>query len=602
MTSSVAAKVALAAGLGLAIAFAYADVREYGFLVWWDDPAYVAGNRMVLRGLTFEGVGWAFTGIHVGNYHPLTWLSHMLDVELFGANAGAHHVVNVVLHALNTALLFGALAALTSARGRSLAAASLFAVHPALVEAVAWIAERKELLAAGLAFGSLWCWVPYATRGSRRGYAGALTLYALSLLAKPTPITLPFLLLILDAWPLGRLRGVRRIRGRIVEKLPFFVLAAAAAVVTLIAQPPVIRESFSAMGPPVALARYLAHALWPVELAPFYPERAPSGVAVAAALLLGGALLAGAAALRRRAPWVGVGLLWFGGTLLPVAGLVPLGDHAMADRYLYLALPGLLVAVCWTVASIERQISRGRALLISTCALVLIAGALQTRSAVAFWRDGHALFSRSIEVEGRSFVAHTGLGYTLLARYRFEEAEEQFRAALGLWPDYARAHRGLGVCQLVRGAVDDAILSLERAAELNPGVEGVHGLLGGAYERQGRTVEAAGSYRTELEHNPYQLDALVRLSVLHATEPGLLDPPAAVALATRACEVTGYNRARELDVLAAALAQSGRFEEAAERAREAARIARLDENERLVRAIEHRLRRYEANEMLRAPP
>ncbi len=160
MTSSAAAKVALAAGLGLAVAFAYAAVWDYGFLLWWDDPADVAGNRMVLRGLTLEGVSWAFTGIHVGNYHPLTWLSHMLDVELFGANPAAHHLVNVVLHAVNSVLLFGALAALTGARGRSLAVASLFSVHPALVEAVAWIAERKELLAAGLAFGSLWCWCP----------------------------------------------------------------------------------------------------------------------------------------------------------------------------------------------------------------------------------------------------------------------------------------------------------------------------------------------------------------------------------------------------------------------------------------------------------
>ncbi len=437
------------AGLALLVALAWAGVWQFEYLSY-DDGAYVSHNWMVRRGLTLEGVAWAFSGVRIDNYHPLTLLSHMLDVELFGRTPGAHHVINVLFHALNAILLFAALRALTQAPLPSLAVASLFAVHPALVEPIAWIAERKELLATSLAFASLWSWAAWARAGTRGHYTLSLGLFAAALLAKPMPVTLPFILLLLDYWPLGRLRDARDLRRRVVEKLPFFALSLGFCLLTMHAQTLAITSDTTLIERiPLALvahARYLGHAFWPVGLTGFYPYRdAWPLLAVLGAAALAVGVLALAFLARRRWPWISVGLLWFSGALVPVTGIVQTGFQSLGDRFLYFSMPGLLVAVCFSLAALPGLRKRALA---AVWIAALALGVVGTRAGAAYWRDDLTFFARSLEVAGPSFAALAGLGYGQLQANLPEEAEASFRASLEVWRDFGSAHRGLGILLL----------------------------------------------------------------------------------------------------------------------------------------------------------
>ncbi len=528
------------AGLALALAgltvALYWPVRGFDFLTI-DDGSYVYANPHVRAGLTRAGVVWAFARSYSSNWHPLTWLSHMLDSELFRMDAGAHHLTSAVLHALGAAVLFLALRAARLGRAGAAFAAALFAWHPLRVESVAWVAERKDVLSGLLFAATLYAWARYARAGGRARYAGALALYALGLMAKPMLVSVPLVLLCLDLWPLGRAadapgRPAVAPRRLLAEKLPFCALALASCVVTYLVQ-----ERSGAVRSLVQLSTadrvsnaitsvwaYAAKTLWPARLAAFYPHPAivtplefhpwrPAVLVAAAALL---ASCAAALALRRRAPWLAAGWGWTLAMLLPVIGLVQVGEQALADRYTY--LPGIGLALVAAGAGGAAWRAR-RALrlplgLAAAAALALCAAA--THAALPPWRDTEALFRRALEVTERNYVAHFNLGVTLEAQGRTDEARAQYQACLAVKPDSSDAHYNLGVLALEQGDLAGAEEHLRAAIQRRPSRAQAWVNLGVALARAGRAPEAEEALQRALALRPDAAEAWSNLARLSA--------------------------------------------------------------------------------------
>ncbi len=511
---------------------AYAQVVGFDF-VGFDDDDYVRANHAVLGGLSAEGLRWAWTSGEASNWHPLTWLSHMADVELFGLDAGAHHRTNLVLHVLNALLLLGAVRAATGSLAAATGTAALFALHPLHVESVAWVAERKDVLSTGFGFGAVWAYAAWARRGGAPRYALVAFLLAASLCAKATFVTLPFALLLLDAWPLGRLRGGpapaagapacgARSAGRLVlEKLPLLALSVAAAVVTFLVQDAGGATSTGLVLPlgarlenaVVAWALYLAKTVAPVGLAMFYPHPSLNGgpgwggaaVAGAAALLL--ALTAGAWVQRRRRPWLLVGWLWYLGTLVPMLGVVQVGAQSMADRYTYVPLVGVFLALAWSLVELGRARPRLRPALAAVAVLVLGACAVRTRAQAATWRDGEALARHALAVTDGNWNAHTLLADVLRERGETEAAVEQYRRALEAGPETSVALNNLGLCRFEQGRVPEALELYRRALAIDPGYVQAHSNRGRALSASGRLEAAIAAYREALRLDPAFLDA-----------------------------------------------------------------------------------------------
>ncbi len=538
----------LALALVLATFLCFESVRDAGFLLF-DDDRYVEQNPRVGQGLSFENAAWAFTTLSLSNWHPLAWLSLMLDVELFGIDARALHLVNLALHAINAVVVLLVLDSLTGARLPSAAAAALFALHPLHVESVAWISERKDLLAALFYLLALGAHARFARRGSRPAYALSIALCALALMSKSMAVTLPFAMLLLDYWPLARpeLRGSpRRALRLLFEKLPHLALCAVASAVAALAagasgalwtleQLPLPARIANAL---VAYARYLGKAIWPVDLAVLYPLQAwsPAAVLASAALLV--ALSALALLARRRAPALAVGWLFFLGTLVPVVGVVQVGNQSLADRYMYLPLLGLLIAACYGAPVLAGE--RRRWLPATLLAAALAGCAVVSYAYAAKWRDTRTLFAHA--------VAHTA-------------ANPQARYTLAL----ALAAQGQG---------DGALAELDRALEIAP-----------AYQK-------AAEARVRL---------LRQLAWTRAAHPdaGRRDAASAVALAERAAASSGHQQAGDLDLLAAAYAEAGRFGDAARTAELALGRARADAQPGRARGLELRLRLYRAGRPFR---
>jgi hypothetical protein len=347
-------RFAVVAALFLGTFALYARTGGHEFVAF-DDDDYVVKNEHVQAGLTWHGIGWAFTTTHAANWHPLTWVSHMLDVELLGMRPGWHHLVNALLHALNAVLLFLFLLRATGATWRSALVAALFAVHPLHVESVAWVSERKDLLSTAFGFAALWAYSRYAERPSILRHAGVALLFTLSLLSKPMWVTLPFLLLLLDHWPLGRVVD----RRLLLEKVPLLVLSLLSSVATFLAQSSggAVASQHVALGLRLGNAAtscvvYALQMFWPADLAVFYPHPGDGlsiGTAVGAAVVVTG-LTAAALSCWRRVPWIPVGWFWYLGMLVPVIGIVQVGAQARADRYTYVPLVGLFVIVAWSAA------------------------------------------------------------------------------------------------------------------------------------------------------------------------------------------------------------------------------------------------------------
>ncbi|HEX6884362.1 MAG TPA: tetratricopeptide repeat protein [Planctomycetota bacterium] len=461
----------------------YARSGGFGY-VEYDDPAYVRDNPHLAEGLTPASLRWALISTdYQYNWHPLTWLSHALDVELFGAAPGPRHLENALLHALAAALLFRALVALGLGAGASALTAALFALHPVRVESVAWLAQRKDLLAGVACMATLWSYARFARAPSpERLLPVALTL-ALGLMAKPTLVALPAALLLLDAWPLGRTRTTPLAR-LVREKLPLFLLAAAAAGVTLLAQGE--SGAVKAVALPVRLANaaesiaaYARVFLWPPDLAVFYPHPAlvgsgPSTLRALAVALGLAALLGLAWRARARAGYVLAGLGWFLVMLAPMLGLVQVGFQARADRYAYLPQLGLELALVSAGVELARRRPAWRGALVAL-ALAWLAGlGWCTARQLARWRDSATLFRHALAVTERNFVAHNNLGLVLAREGRLDEALEHFEAAATARPGFFEAELNVGLAREQRGELDAARAALERAVAARPASGAAH--------------------------------------------------------------------------------------------------------------------------------
>ena len=553
----------LALLLGVVTLALYLPSLGHGFLRY-DDQEYVTENLPVRSGLTLDGLVWAFEA-HVSNWHPLTWLSHMLDCQVFGLHAAGHHLTNVLLHVANTVLLFLLLRRWTGAPWRSACVCALFAWHPLHVESVAWIAERKDMLSGLFFMLTLLIYSRYAhlrTKPADKNvcaslfYILTLLLFTLGLLSKPMLVTLPFVLLLLDYWPLGRFTvggkrpTLKNVLVLALEKVPFLVLAAADCVLTVSAQ----SQSFSVVstaGLPVgqrlehalvAYAHYILAMVVPRHLAVFYPYETPNTLAVLSSGLLLGALTLGAIVTARRRPYLLTGWLWYLGMLVPVIGLVQVGDQAWADRYTYLPLIGLFIAIVWGVADFvicsERtrpethaeplgepqaqalggaqalacsnigtqpgtQLPSRARLLLGFSGLVLgLLLLLSTSLQLRYWRDTWTLFEHADKVTHNNYRAVAVLGSLLTAQGRLDEAKERYTLALSYKPGYAEAHFLLGDALQKQGQLDQAIDHLRQALRFKPMQEQTHLLLGAALAKQNKYDEAAAEYRAALALNP----------------------------------------------------------------------------------------------------
>ncbi len=494
-----------------AILAIYFPVSGYEFINY-DDPLYVVDNDQVRRGLTFEGIQWAFTSLHAANWHPITWLSHMLDVELYGLNAGAHHSTNVIFHILNSMLLFLLLHRMTGALWRSAMVAALFAVHPLHVESVAWISERKDVLSAFFGFLTLMAYAEYVRHTSLMRYGAALLLFALGMMSKPMVVTLPFLMMLLDYWPLNRYAeegGVRRFAALVREKLPFFALAAASCVVTMIAQKQggamdmLASYSFGARvaNALVAYVAYLGKMIWPINLAIFYPHLGmrPLWQVFGAVAVVGG-ISAAALLWARRRPWLTVGWLWYLGTLVPVIGLVQVGFQCMADRYAYIPLIGVYIVLAWGFHDMFQRWRRKTLGLIFAGMAVPAALILLTWNQVKCWENSAIIYSCALRNTTGNFVAHNNLGAALSVIGNHSDAVAHYREAIKIFPNYADAHKNLGLTLLALGKKDAAIEHFRKAFQIvSQAPPKAHNDFGVLLAEQGRLDEAISHFHKALE-------------------------------------------------------------------------------------------------------
>jgi tetratricopeptide (TPR) repeat protein len=523
----------LAAALALATVATFAPVLGNGF-VDFDDGDYVVRNRHVLDGLTPAGLRWALTSQDAGNWHPLTWVSHMADVQLYGLDARGHHLTSLLLHAASAALFFLLLRAATGALWPSALAAALFALHPLRVESVAWAAERKDVLAVFLWMLTSLAYLRYARRPRASRYAAVAGLFALALMAKPVVVTLPLALLLLDFWPLGRwrpgdpARGWRQAGLLVLEKLPLLALTAAASALTLRAQVAAGAMSDAAvntLGVRVASAllayvRYLGKAFWPQGLSPFYPfamHREPTALVAGAALALA-VLTALALAAWRRRPWLAFGWLWYLGTLVPMTGIVQAGSQALADRYTYVPLAGFGVALAWGAAAL---VGRRRALAAAgavAAVAALVALAVVANRQTLHWRDSESLFRRAVALDPRNILAQINLGAALTAKGRLDEADRHYRAALAVSPRLPGVHEALGANLVKLGLRDEAIrVYTDEGAAFPQSAAGPYHLAS-LLTQAGRAAPAEAAFREALRRAPDHTGAHRSLGALLADQ------------------------------------------------------------------------------------
>jgi protein O-mannosyl-transferase len=539
----------LCALLGLVTVLVYLPTVWNGF-VNYDDSDYVTENAHVKSGLNWATVVWAFRTGHASNWHPLTWLSHSLDWQVFGLAPGPMHLVSLGLHVANTLLLFLVLRGLTGALWRSALVAALFALHPLHVESVAWVSERKDVLSTCFFLLTLGAYARHVQgpgplpNGSRltfhvsRSYLLSRGFFALGLMSKPMLVTTPFVLLLLDYWPLGRwqpgpLKTSCAAAGRLVlEKVPFLMLSIASSVVTFLVQrqggavSTALTVGERIANAVVSYARYVRKMVWPHDLSVLYPHPGhwPLWQVLAGLALLAGISVGVAIGWRRR-PYLITGWLWFLGTMVPVIGLVQVGIQSMADRYTYVPLIGLFVMVVWGVGDLaaERvaQPWRGRALAGGTI-LALAACGVMTLRQVRIWRDSETLFQRAVEVTRNNYLAHNNLGYYYSGKGRMADAMEQYRLSLKIKPDYEDALNNLGYALAGQRKFAEAIPLYEAALRVRPKHAEVHNNLGNALSELGRIDEAIQHYLIALAQKPEHADAHNNLGIALAMK-GKLD-------------------------------------------------------------------------------
>jgi tetratricopeptide (TPR) repeat protein len=496
----------------LAVGLVFGQAVHFEF-VNFDDMDYVYENPRVSEGLSAEAVSWAFTHRHSGNWHPLTWLSLMLDCQVYGANAGGHHLTNVLLHAATAMLLFMALARMTGGFWRSALVAAFFAIHPLHVESVAWVSERKDMLSGLFFVLTLGSYVDYVRSPfSLRRYLLLIAAFALGLMAKPMLVTLPLVLLLLDYWPLRRFP----LRWQLVkEKVPLLLLSACSCGVTLWAQRDALKlnaslgTSFRIANALVSYVAYLGQLCCPVGLAAYYPHPAahlPAWKMITALAVLAG-LFAAALANWRRRPYLLVGWLWYVGMLVPVIGLLQVGGASRADRYTYLPQIGLCLALTWGAADVCRSWSLRRWLSGITSALVLMLLMVGAWRQTSFWSNSENLWNHTLACTSRNRTAHLTLGIALAGQKRFDEALAQYQKALEIDPTCADTYNNMGLALAAQGRPNEAITQYRKAMEMDPGDTEAYRHLGEALDGRGRHSEAIALFRQAVESRPDDAEA-----------------------------------------------------------------------------------------------
>jgi len=517
----------------------YEPVNRHPF-VNYDDDRYVTGNPHVRDGLTWSTFKWALTATEQANWHPLTWMSHALDCSLFRLNPAGHHFTSVLFHAVNAALLFLLLNGATRRWGPSFFAAALFAAHPLAVESVAWVAERKNLLCTMFFLLTLAAYAWYARKPGWKRYMAVIVLFAAGLASKPMVITLPFVLLLWDYWPLHRMRidsptGSASSWPRlVVEKIPLLALSAVSAVVTLRAQQAggAVRSTneFSLLirlqTAVYAYAMYLWKMLWPARLAPLYPH--PGNSLQGWKVMLAGLVLIALTALAwrfRKRGYPLTGWLWFLGTLVPVIGLVQVGDAAMADRYAYIPLIGIFVIISFAAADVAQAVGAGPVWQGVPALVVLIALALVTHRQIAHWQTNYDLWSHTLQVTANNFIAEDNLGGALVLENKAEEAFPHFAAASRINPRDPMSRGNLATYFMTHGRIREAVAQYEQAVELTSDtglLAQTYANMGSARRDLGEDEPARQNFEESLRLNPNQFNAWLGLGLL-AEKSGRLD-------------------------------------------------------------------------------
>jgi tetratricopeptide (TPR) repeat protein len=514
--------------LAVAILAAFGQVHDYG-LVNYDDDKYITDNPSVKAGLTHDSITWAFTTGYASNWHPLTWLSMMLDIQLFGTNSGGYHLTSLFFHILTTLLLFAVLKQMTGAMWRSAFVAGLFALHPLHVESVVWISERKDVLSTMFWVLTMIAYLYYVRNPGKIRYFLTLLVFALGLMAKPMLVTLPFVLLLLDYWPLERLRFGRdaketkrqkqkftnarhKLSGLILEKVPFLILSVISSFVTFLVQQKggamatmdMFPMQMRIMNAVHSYLKYIEKMIYPVRLAVFYPPPVhgfPVWQSLASVLTLL-AVSTGVIYLARKHKYLCAGWFWYVGTLVPVIGLVQVGSQSLADRYTYVPLIGLFIMIAWGLPELLAKWKHQRAALGAAGIAAILVLSICTYGQVGYWRDSVTLFEHALKVTTNNFLMHNDLGFDYLQLGRQQEAIEAFRQAIKIKLDYAEAYYNLGIAYSSLGRSEEAIEAYKQAITIKPDYAPAHYNLGLAYGNLGRWQEAIEAYKQAIEIKP----------------------------------------------------------------------------------------------------
>jgi protein O-mannosyl-transferase len=624
--------------LALATLLVYLPVTHFGFLNY-DDDDYVTNNQAVENGLTFAGIKWAFTTVHASNWHPLTWLSHMADCEFFGLNPGAHHFVNALFHAANGSLLFLLLFRLTGKIWPCAFVAGLFAWHPLHVESVAWIAERKDVLSTFFALLSLLSYTRFAKENCRRSFWFALIFFALGLMAKPMLVTLPFVMLLLDYWPMKRIPFPSTLRSQlstVLEKWPFFLLTAISCLVTFFAQRngdavvslKNVSLHYRLENTALAYAGYLQKIFCPADLAVIYPmpdKILALNVASAVAVLI---FISVAAWLwRKRAPYLSVGWLWFLGMLVPVIGIVQVGGAALADRYTYFPAVGIFLAVTFGAVALAERFQFQKIILSAAAILILGACLILTEKQLSYWRDSESLFAHALAITKDNDIAHVNLGVAFEQEGKPDEALIEYREAAKLAPtryqihnnlgnlldtlgqpnaalaEYREAirldpqapflHDSLGIVLVELGKSDEAMNEFTNAAQLDPTYPWAHFQMAKALLKQGRDTDGIDQFREALRLDPenFQILAYTAHVLASIENPQVRDGKTALVLAIKANTLADGAQPYVLDALGMACAETGDFTNAIEVTQKALDLATAAKMKKL-EPIQTRLELY----------
>jgi tetratricopeptide (TPR) repeat protein len=618
-------------GLVVLTVFAFEKVRKCDFV--YDDRAYVLENEYVKAGLKRDSIIWVFTHSHVGNWHPLTGITHMLDCQLFGLNPAGHHLTSLLFHTANVLLLFWVLRSMTDAVWPSAFTAALFAVHPLHVESVAWVSERKDVLSGFFWILTMAAYTRYTRDCNIGRYLLVALTFCLSLMSKPMAVTLPFVLILLDYWPLKRppktsqksemasgKAGQNEPRftdmlasKRIVEKIPLFFLAAAVSAITCLVQKkagaffglkslPVGSRIANAL---VSYVKYIGKMVWPTKLAVLYPHPLTNlpTLQIMLSLLVLTVATAAVIFLAARHCYLLTGWFWYLGTLVPVIGLVQVGSQAMADRYMYLPSIGINIIIAWGLADLSTSWRNRRVILAASGAVIIVALIICTRLQVRYWRDRISLYAHTVAVTKDNYLMHNSYGSALYDAGRYEEAVAQYKEAIRIEPGYFESHINLGKTILAQKKFQHAADYFRYLITLKPDHLEANEILSRILlVDMHDTQSAIKQYYRILEIKPDHIEAFNNLAWIFATteDENLLNPDEAIKLAEKACILSKGKSAQPLDTLAAAYASSSRFREAVETAEKALKLAEDANEKSLAEEIQERLNLYKSDQPYRA--